>query len=285
MKRIFVLAIVGLLGGCANFATGRYTVSTDNVVALRSLSGTQIAVGEFTDPENRRELACQYHGPMVTLDGETFASFIGKAFADELKMAGLYSATAPVTITGRLDQIDNSTAFGTDWELTLTVFASTGRSGTITEKYDYKGSVFSFDPGAECEQVALAFVPAVQNLIGKIIQQLPLLLEPVVTSGGSSGGKGRVAAQSSSQVEPQATNAGSPSSSVDAMCDLPSPVDAAECRGELSLGMTTNEVMKKLGRPEEMSSDGTMLRYGDRYLSFDEKSRLVGVTDRPPAGR
>jgi len=49
--------------------------------------------------------------------------------------------------------------------------------------------------------------------------------------------------------------------------------------------MTTNEIMKVLGKPDEMSADGTMLRYGERYLSLDEKSRLVGITDRPPSGQ
>ena len=176
MKIAHVVAISLFLSGCANFATGRYTISADNAVALRSLSGTQINVGEFTDPEDRKEIACQYHGPLVTLDGETFASFIGKAFADELKMAGIYSKSAPVTISGTLDHIANANAFSTKWELTLTVRTSTGRSVTVTETYDYKGSVFSLDPGAECEQAALAFVPAVQNVVGQIIQQLPGLL-------------------------------------------------------------------------------------------------------------
>jgi len=72
---------------------------------------------------------------------------------------------------------------------------------------------------------------------------------------------------------------------LNAMCDHVSPVDQAECRGDLVLGMTTNEVIKTLGKPDDMSADGTMLRYGDRYLSLDEKSRLVGITDHPPAGR
>ncbi|MDD2337884.1 MAG: hypothetical protein PHD01_15080 [Geobacteraceae bacterium] len=174
MKVFFVLVIAFSLTGCANFATGRYSISTDNAVALRSLSGTQINVGSFTDKENISEIACHYHGPVTTLDGETFASFIQKAFTDELKMAGIYSKTAPVTITGRLDRIDYSTAFASEWELMLTLYASTGKSVTVSENYKYTGSVFAA-PGGECVQAALAFVPAVQNLIGKIIEQLPAL--------------------------------------------------------------------------------------------------------------
>lgn len=174
MKVFFVLVMAFSLTGCANFATGRYSISTDNAVELRSLSGTQINVGNFTDKENISEIACHFHGPVTTLDGETFASFIQKAFTDELKMAGIYSKTAPLTITGRLDRIDYSTAFGSEWELMLTLNASTGKSVTVSENYKYTGSVFAA-PGGECVQAALAFVPAVQNLIGRIIEQLPVL--------------------------------------------------------------------------------------------------------------
>jgi len=175
MKMIIVLATVVFLSGCANFATGRYSISTDNAVALRSLSGTQVNVGNFTDKDNISEIACHFHGPVTTLDGETFASFIQKAFTDELKMAGIYSKTAPITITGRLDKIDYTTAFGSEWELLLTLNSSNGKSVTISENYKYTGSVFAA-PGGECAQAALAFVPAVQNLIGKIIEQLPVPL-------------------------------------------------------------------------------------------------------------
>lgn len=73
--------------------------------------------------------------------------------------------------------------------------------------------------------------------------------------------------------------------SVDTMCDMPSPVDAAECRGELAPGVTTNEILKVLGQPDEMSADGTLLRYGDRYLWLDEKSRLTGIAESPPQGQ
>ncbi len=172
MKILFTLAIAFSLTGCGNFATGRYSISTDNAVALRSLSGIQLNVGNFTDKDNISEISCHSHGPVTTLDGETFASYIQKAFTDELKMSGIYLKTAPVTITGRLDHIDYSTAFASKWDLTLTLNSSNGKSVTVTENYDYKGSVFAA-PGGECVQAALAFAPAVQNLIGKAIEQLP----------------------------------------------------------------------------------------------------------------
>ena len=105
-----------------------------------------------------------------------------------------------------------------------------------------------------------------------------------VNSGVRSGRSAPEASQPSAVTTPP-TNRGLPPSSVDEMCDLPSPVDTASCRGELVLGMTTNEILKILGRPDEMNADGTMLRYGDRYLSLDNESRLVGIADRPAPGQ
>jgi len=105
-----------------------------------------------------------------------------------------------------------------------------------------------------------------------------------VGSGVRSDRKASDASQSSASAT-SPTRPGKPPSSTEEMCDFPSPVDTAECHGELVLGMTTNEILKTLGRPDEMSADGTTLRYGDRYLSLDEKSRLVGIADRVPAAQ
>lgn len=174
MKYVIILFTVCIISGCGSFATNRYSISTDNAVMLRSFEGSQLNVENFFDKNNVSEISCHFHGSVHTVDGEPFAKFIEKALSDELKMAGVYSKTAPVTISGHLDSIDFSTAFDTRWDITLTLKSSTGKSVTITENYQYNGSVFGSD-GGECGQAALAFVPAVQNLVGKIIAQLPNL--------------------------------------------------------------------------------------------------------------
>lgn len=84
------------------------------------------------------------------------------------------------------------------------------------------------------------------------------------------------------------TSAALAATRADVVCDLPSLVDAAECRGDRAMGMATNEILKRLGRPDEMRADGTMLRYGDRYLRLDEKSSLIGIPEsgsEPPNGQ
>ena len=72
------------------------------------------------------------------------------------------------------------------------------------------------------------------------------------------------------------------SMSLQSMCDMSSPVDRAECLGQIELGMTMNEVANALGQPHERSTDGRVLRYDDRYLQLDTRNRLVGITDQRP---
>jgi hypothetical protein len=118
-------------------------------------------------------------------------------------------------------------------------------------------------------------------------------IDPVIDqllAGVGNGAKPAGATSGTAQAAPAgldrpANETSSEPTSLAAMCDMASPIDKAECLGELRFGMTTNEILSTLGRPDEMSDDGTMLRYGDRYLSLDERSRLVAVTDSRPPGK
>jgi hypothetical protein len=165
------VAVVFSTTGCASYVTGRYSISADNAVALRALNGMKLNVGEFTDETNGSIMSCNYKGNIATMDGESYSQFIRKALMTELKFADVYSKAAPVTITGRLDSFDNSTAFGTDLTFVMTISSSKGRSVTIKEKYYYNGSVFG-TASSTCGALASAFVPAVQNLVGKIIDEI-----------------------------------------------------------------------------------------------------------------
>ena len=108
---------------------------------------------------------CRGVGPIKTPDGEAFSDFVRKALIDELKIASIYSASAPVTLTGNLDALDFSSNGGL-WNLSLTVKASNGKSMTATEAYSYTSS---FNGTTACNQTAQAFMPAVQNLVGKVV--------------------------------------------------------------------------------------------------------------------
>jgi hypothetical protein len=76
--------------------------------------------------------------------------------------------------------------------------------------------------------------------------------------------------------------AATPAASLSQMCDLPSLVDKAECLGRLRLGMSKTLVTNLLGPSTETLGNGSVLRYDDRYLKFDSKDLLIGITEARP---
>jgi hypothetical protein len=167
MKKLLIISAVAMIAsGCSTYSATRYSISTDNVVALRSLNGKTINVGAFTSTvPGQKEIMCRGVGPIKTPDGEPFSSFIRKALLDELKIANIYSASAPVTLTGNLDAIDFSSQSG-NWNINLTVKSSNGKSISTSEVYPFTSS---FVGDTACNQTAQAFMPAVQNLVGKVV--------------------------------------------------------------------------------------------------------------------
>jgi hypothetical protein len=85
----------------------------------------------------------------------------------DLDIAEVYSAAAPVTLTGRLDAIDFSSGL-TDaaWDIALTISSSNGKSLSVDNHYFFAGN---FVGEVACNQTAQALMPAVQDLIGKMI--------------------------------------------------------------------------------------------------------------------
>lgn len=158
---------MGVLAGCSTYSAARYASSADNVVALRALNGKVANIGGFSAAKpGEREIMCRGVGPIKTPDGEPFSEFVRKALVDELKLANAFSASAPVTLTGHLDAIDFSSASGS-WNLGLTVKSSNGRSMTASEQYAFTTSFYG---ETACNQTAQALMPAVQNLVGKIVR-------------------------------------------------------------------------------------------------------------------
>ncbi|MDD5389164.1 MAG: hypothetical protein PHD37_07450 [Gallionellaceae bacterium] len=168
MKKLLVLSAIAVLAsGCSTYSATRYSISTDNVVALRSLNGKSVNVGAFSaSTPGQTEIMCRGVGPIKTPDGEPFAEFVRKAILDELKIANTYSSAAPVMITGNLDAIDFSSNSG-NWNLALTVRSSNGKSMSVSESYGYTSSFYG---ETACNQTAQAFMPAVQNLVGKVVR-------------------------------------------------------------------------------------------------------------------
>jgi hypothetical protein len=167
MKTIIALLAIVTLTGCSTFATSRYSSSVDNVMSLREHKGQKVKVGNFTSFEpGLSVITCRGVGPVKSPDGEPYSEYIRKALTDELKMAEVYSVDSPVTLTGQLNSMNFSSTSG-NWEMSLTVNSSNGTSVTVNENYKY---TTSYVGETACQQTAQAFMPAVQDLIGKLVR-------------------------------------------------------------------------------------------------------------------
>ena len=165
MKSVIGILILLALAACDTYTAAPYSISADNNVALKSTLGNQhVGVGKFT-AASKIDLNCRLVGPIAIADGMSPEDYIRKAFADELKVAGLYDEKAQIALSGLIDDLKFSSTAGT-WDTALVVNSSNGKSITVTDRYDFHTG---FVGDIACHNVADAFQPAVQSLIGKVI--------------------------------------------------------------------------------------------------------------------
>ena len=169
MKHLLpIISLVSLvaISGCSTYATNRYSISADNVTNLKASISEKVSVGNFTatDP-GKSSIMCRGVGPIKTPDGESFEEFVRNALVSEMKIADVYGEGNAITLTGNLDSIDFNSTTGT-WNLGLTVNSSNGKSFSVVEEYDYTSSWYG---ETACNQTGQALMPAVQNLITKVI--------------------------------------------------------------------------------------------------------------------
>ena len=166
-----LLALLGFsLTACSTYMPQRYNISADNSVALKSVGVRSINVGIFKGPTTFDNM-CRAAGPISPPDGMSFEAYIQKALADELKMAGMLDDQSPnVTLTGVVEQLSFSSSRGLtggSWDIGLRVNSSNGKSTFVSEHYEFNSG---FNAETACKQTAEAYLPAVQNLIGKLVK-------------------------------------------------------------------------------------------------------------------
>jgi predicted small secreted protein len=170
-KIILITASALLLSGCQTFNAQMYGVSTDTNYAIKSLKLNEtISVGEFSLGKPL-DTTCRAVGPISLPNNLTFQSYIKKAFEDELKVSGAYAYKAPkVVLSGRINKLDMSSSKGLlrgYWDIDLTLESSNGQSITDSEYHEFDSG---FEGISACQNTANAFMPAIQNLIGKIMR-------------------------------------------------------------------------------------------------------------------
>jgi hypothetical protein len=170
MKKIVLALSVLSLSACSTFTPQRYSISADNNVALKAIGIGNINVGTFSGTATF-DKACRGAGPIAPPDNMTFEGYIQKALADELKVAGMYDNKTPkTTLTGALEKLSFSSSRGLtggEWDIGLRINSSNGKSLVISEHYEFESG---FIADTACKQTAEAYLPAVQDLIGKAIK-------------------------------------------------------------------------------------------------------------------
>lgn len=170
MKKIVLVLSVLSLSACSTFTPQRYNISADNNVALKALGAGNISVGTFTGPSTF-DRACRGAGPIAPPDSMSFETYIQKALADELKVAGMFDDKTPkTTLTGAVEKLSFSSSRGLtggEWDIGLRINSSNGKSVFVSEHYEFESG---FIADTACKQTAEAYLPAVQNLIGKLVK-------------------------------------------------------------------------------------------------------------------
>lgn len=170
MKKIVSLVSVLALSACSTYMPQRYSISADTNVALKSIGVSNINVGTFNGPINF-DNSCRTAGPIAPPDNMSFGTYIQKALADELKVAGAFNNKIPkVTLTGAVEQLAFSSTRGMtggSWDIGLRVNSSNGKSTYVSEHYEFNSG---FIADTACKQTAEAYLPAVQDLIGKLVK-------------------------------------------------------------------------------------------------------------------
>lgn len=170
-KSVSLIASVAVAGiifsGCSVKTASEYSISADNVVALRKFETAKIAVGAFgaQDPENN-SVNCRGL-PITTPEEEPFQEYIRNAFIQELKMANIYDKNSPIVLTGHLKKIDTYTMLGDAyWEIEANIASSNGKSFDVYIKRKYP---YAFSGDIACDNAANAFQSSVRKLINDVV--------------------------------------------------------------------------------------------------------------------
>jgi hypothetical protein len=146
-------------------------------VALKAIGG-HINVGQFTRNERVTEdLRCRGSVDPIEVPGVPFEDYVQRAFSEELKVAGVFDARSKIVLSGVVEGLELSTVASGYWAIDLRVNSTNGKSAFVREHYDFP---VAFDGLTACKWAADAYLPAVQDLIGKLVTSpdFKALIEP-----------------------------------------------------------------------------------------------------------
>jgi hypothetical protein len=168
INKMLLIGIVGvsLLSGCTHTVTS-YSPSFDNLNRLQAIKKSQqkIALSSFTATvPNQRSIMCRLEGTETLPNNQTYEEYIQDALHSELASAGLLSDASKVVLNANLDKVDFNSMTG-HWIIQMTFNSNVGQPFTVKSS---SGFAADFVADMACEEVAKAFVPAVQQFLDKL---------------------------------------------------------------------------------------------------------------------
>lgn len=175
MEKIIVLALALVLGACSSvwmmiYRSPHYSVSESNTVSIKRFGSGNIDVGPFTKTAVFDNDCGITAGSIGMPDKLSFEGYIRNGLIEELKGADMFDDGAPkITLSGTVEQLSffsRRHIYTSTWNIGLRVTSSNGKSVYVTDHYDFDAGAGS---GADCQQIANAYLPAAQKILGKFI--------------------------------------------------------------------------------------------------------------------
>lgn len=169
--KLLLLASVSVIAaGCSTTNSIPYKASTENVIAIQQkleTQGKKVSVGKISmAPGVEESPTCRLMGPIKVAPGKSLDQYIKDAFVEELFMAKAYSAEAQSVINAKIENIKFSSFSPASWDIAMSVSSSNSPGYSVSINYGFSTS---WDAYSACKNVADAFGPAVQALLGKVV--------------------------------------------------------------------------------------------------------------------
>jgi len=169
--RALILTAVAILAGCETTNSIPYKASTSNIIAIKQVTAPKslkVNVGtvELAGGVEEHPM-CRLMGPVTVAPGKTLPQYIKDAFVEELYAAQAFDPQATNVINARIDSLSFSSVSPASWSIAVS-FSSTALPGGygVAETYRFDTSFTAF---SACKNVADAFGPAVQELLGHAV--------------------------------------------------------------------------------------------------------------------
>ena len=167
---LLVVSITAFATGCSTTNSIPYKASTGNIIAIQQTlesQGKKVTIGSVTmAPGVEESPTCRLMGPIKVAPGKSLAQYIKDAFVEELFMAKAYAPNAESEINATIDNIKFSSVSPASWDIAMSVSSSNSPGYSVSVNYGFDTS---WDAYSACKNVADAFGPAVQALLGKVV--------------------------------------------------------------------------------------------------------------------